>query len=205
MSLLSPGTEAGYAEKAEAEIEEEAICQDDETGKFRGSTDRQRGNKLVPKGNSLCYWDPQPIHRPVIDPEFQDLAWPQRSVEVVLYWFGRIEHWLSPGGWLRAWLRLNIWIAVFLSISAATVVPAMAAVMTGLTGWTGQVSVLSDDIARIVHSLPPIVMTIGVIFLVVHLVRRYRNRSRQHHRRHGHSSAHHTGYSGPYDGFDEFQ
>tara|TARA_R110002096_G_scaffold342549_1_gene535525 strand:- start:10547 stop:11164 length:618 start_codon:yes stop_codon:yes gene_type:complete len=192
------GEEEATDNDSEASDNPEESIEGDATSPSRGSQSPSHDSGR----SDLGLWNPHPIQRPALDQEFQSLAWPQRGVEAILYWLGCSEHWLSPSGWLRAWLRLNIWIAVFLTISAFTVVPAVAAVMTGLAGWTGQVSVLSDDIGRIVHSLPPIVVTVGVIFLTVYLVRRYRNRSRFHQQRH---PSQHPGYPNHHNGFDEYQ
>ena len=148
---------------------------------------------------NLALWNPQPIRRPDVDLNFLRLPWHQRAVEVIVYTVAQTEYWLSPNRWLRAWLRLNLWIAVFLGISAATVVPAVRSIMSGLTGWTGEVSLISDDIARIVHRLPPIVVTIGATFVTVYLIRRFRHRSkllRNGSRRHS---------QGHYDAYDEYQ
>jgi len=120
----------------------------------------------------LCLWNPQPVSRPKVDPGILHLRAHQRSVEVIVHWLARMEHWLSPSGWLRAWIRLNVWIAVVLAISAVTAVPAVTAVVAGLTELTREVSFLSDDVGRSFLSLLPVFGSLSVIGLGIYFVRR---------------------------------
>ena len=50
-------------------------------------------------------WDPAPVAKPMIDPDLDQLSWPERCAEVVRHALLSIEHWLSGGGWLREWIR----------------------------------------------------------------------------------------------------
>ena len=197
--LPSSSSSTGEVTDGESEIGEEEVDDDVDGGEELSCAEANHSPALFNDSESeLVLWNPQPIQRPVVDATFVHLPWHQRAVEVVVYLLAQTEYWLSPNGWLRAWLRLNLWIAVVLGISAATVVPAVRSVMSGVTGWTGEVSHISDDIARIVHRLPPIVVTIGAIFLMVYLVRRFRHRSRLR-------SGPQRHVQGRYDSYDEYQ
>lgn len=117
-------------------------------------------------------WSPQPIARPRPDPAMLALPPVQRSVEVVVYWLARTEHWISPSGWLRAWVRLNLWSAVVLATIAFTVIPAVSALVAGLTGLTLELSRISDDLGRSFASLLPVTGTLILAGVGYWLVRR---------------------------------
>ena len=148
-----------------------------------GDDEQDDGGKLdqlvQSRAAQLVLWETQPITRPILDRGFLELPPSQRSVEVILYWMARGEHWLSPNGWLRAWVRLNLIIAVLLGVSALTVVPVGTLVLEGVSGWTSQVGLLTRDVGLAVQMLPPIVVTIGVVALGVHLFRRHHSRRSQ--------------------------
>jgi hypothetical protein len=125
-------------------------------GQISASRKRTNCQELDQPKAPLCLWNPIPVSRPVVDPSVLELADPQRSVEIVLYWLARTEHWLSPSGWLRAWVRLNLWTAVVLAVCTFTVVPAVTAVVAGLTGLTQEMSQISDHLGRSFASLLPL-------------------------------------------------
>ena len=56
---------------------------------------------------------------PLLPLDFERLGGFQRGVEALLYAIARLERWLSPGGGLRAWLRLNLLAGLALSASSA--------------------------------------------------------------------------------------
>ena len=135
-----------------------------EIGELQSSPQRAQG--------ALRLWNPQPIVRPRPDPAILELPAMQRSVEVVVYWLARTEHWISPSGWLRAWIRLNVWSAVVLAILAFTVVPAVTALVAGLTGLTLELSRVSDDLGRSFASLLPLTGTLVLAAIGYCLARR---------------------------------
>ena len=63
-------------------------------------------------------WQPHPLVVPAVDPELPALPAPSRCAEVLRYSVLRAEFWLSPGGSLREWLRLNVWLACVLAMWA---------------------------------------------------------------------------------------
>lgn len=70
-------------------------------------------------------WQPVPISAPVIDSGLNALPALERITEVCRYTLLRLEHAVSCGGGLRAWLRLNVMGMVVLIIPALMVVPAL--------------------------------------------------------------------------------
>lgn len=77
-------------------------------------------------------WDPAPVPKPVIDPDLDQLGWPERCAEVVRHALLSVEHWLSRGGWLREWIRLNLWLAVVLIAATVLVIPPVTALLDGV-------------------------------------------------------------------------
>ena len=87
----------------------------------------------------LVLWEPQPLAAPSLPSEFDRLPHVPRSFESVRFALARLERWLSPEGWLRAWLRLNLIIAVVLCCSAVLVLPVVGHVFAELVAWTGMI------------------------------------------------------------------
>lgn len=92
------------------------------------------------------------------------------------------EYWLSRSGWLREWIRFNLWLAVVLIVSAVLIVPPVTALLEGVRDWSGLVSVTLVNVNTAVAGLPPIVLALVTAFLVVKLFKRYfENRHPQRH------------------------
>jgi hypothetical protein len=117
-------------------------------------------------------WSPTPIPRPTILPDLHQLSWPERTAEVLRFTGLRLEHWLSRGGWLREWLRFNLWIAVILTVVAILVIPPVTAILEGARDWTGLVSATIGNINAAVTKLPPIVLAIATAFLLIKFLQR---------------------------------
>ena len=127
-------------------------------------------------------WDPAPVPKPTIDPYLDQLTWPERCAEVLRHGLLSLEYWLSQGGWLREWIRLNLWVGVVLLVAAIMVVPPVTALLEGVRDWTGLVSTTVSNINAAVSALPAIVLALATAFVAVKLIQRYRAGRRQ--RRH---------------------
>ena len=134
-------------------------------------------------------WDPAPVAKPMIDPDLDQLSWPERCAEVVRHALLSIEHWLSQGGWLREWIRLNLWLAVVLIAATVLVIPPVTALLEGVRDWTALVSSTVGNVNTAVATLPSIVLALATGFLVVKLIQRHRAKRRP--------SRHH-----PYDNYE---
>jgi hypothetical protein len=128
-------------------------------------------------------WDPAPVPKPMIDPDLDQLSWPERCAEVVRHALLSIEHWLSQGGWLREWIRLNLWLAVVLIAATVLVIPPVTALLEGVRDWTALVSATVGNVNTAVATLPSIVLALATGFLVVKLIQRHRAKRRppRHH------------------------
>jgi hypothetical protein len=119
-------------------------------------------------------WNPKPVPKPVIPTDLEQLSWPERSAEVVCHALLSVEHWLSGGGWLREWIRLNLWIAVVLIAAALLVIPPVTAVLEGVRDWTGLLGATVGNINVAVSTLPPIVLALASGFLILKFIQRQR-------------------------------
>ena len=68
--------------------------------------------------NHIMSWQllaqPRPVGRPTVGEGFTKLpAW-KRSLASIGYGVRCLERWISPNGWVREWLRLNVLAAVLL-------------------------------------------------------------------------------------------
>ena len=123
-------------------------------------------------------WTPKAIPKPEIEPHLTDLDWPERSAEVIAHALLRAEYWLSRGGWLREWLRLNLYAAVLLTVAVVLVIPPVTAILEGVRDLTGLLSATIDNVSTGVSKLPPIVLAVATIALLVKLFQ-HRRRGRR--------------------------
>lgn len=129
-------------------------------------------------------WDPQVLPKPEIDPELHQLDWPERCAEVLRYTLLELEHWLSHKGILREWIRLNLYLAVILSVGALMVIPPLTAVMEGVSDFSILLDSIVENIMNAALKLPPVVIGLATLFLLVYCLIRFwrirRGRGRRH-------------------------
>lgn len=123
-------------------------------------------------------WNPVPVPRPQIDEDLASLSWPERSVEVIGFAVFSVEHWLSRGGVLREWLRLNLWLAVLLTLAAVLVVPPVTALLEGAAEWSSLGGEIVENITSSILRLPPVVLAIATLLLVIKVGQRHWQRRR---------------------------
>jgi hypothetical protein len=132
-------------------------------------------------------WNPVPIAPPRINPHLGDLGWPERSAEVVRFTILGAEHWLSQRGLLREWIRVNLWLAIILTVAAVLLVPPVTAVLEGAAEWTELGSQIVGNVTDAILKLPPVVLGLATLFLVVRFLQRQwlRRRHTEHARQDG--------------------
>ncbi len=106
---------------------------------------------------------------PAVDPEFQRLNGLQRAAESLRYVFLRWEHWVSPSGDMREWLRHNACIGAWLLIPAIVVMPAIGLILWQVTGW---LSMLTSIAVKLIVLPVLILLAFVVIKIVVACFRR---------------------------------
>ena len=108
-----------------------------------------------------------------------------RSVESVRFTLAWVERWLSPGGGLRAWLRLNAIVGLVLCITAVLAVPTITHVFGEIVAWTRLADTMAGHLSGAVLRLPPLVLTAGAILLGIAVWRQVQIRRAQRQRRPG--------------------
>lgn len=118
------------------------------------------------------FWKQEPLPRPQPDLELTQDNWVERGAEVLGWWFARLEFWLSSNGWLRAWLRLNLFLSVVLTIAGVLLLPPVARVFGQLAQSSHYFAAITEDLFGVLTALPPVVISLGVIYLSYALFRR---------------------------------
>ena len=118
-----------------------------------------------------CLWKQERIERPIPDLELTPDSWVERGAEVVGWWIARLEFWLSASGWLRAWLRLNLFLSVLLMIAGLLLLPPAERVLRQLAQSSHWVAAVVHDLFGILTSLPPVVISLGILYLTFLMAR----------------------------------
>jgi|GEM_PF-1077487 len=131
----------------------------------------------LPNHRDLCrLWKQEPLVRPQPLLELTQDNWVERGAEVMGWSFARLEFWLSSSGWLRAWLRLNLLLSLVLTIAGALLLPPVARVLGQLAESSDRFAVIAKNLFGVLTSLPPVVITLGVLYLTFVLVGRIRRK-----------------------------
>lgn len=125
------------------------------------------------------FWNPAPVPQPQIDPYLDELSWPERSGEVISFALLSLECWLSRGGVLREWLRLNLWLAVMFTLFAVLLVPPVTALLKGAVEWSALGSDIVENVTTAILRLPPVVLALATLLLVIKLLQRHWLRRRR--------------------------
>ena len=76
-----------------------------------------------------------PVYPQVIHNAFKEMNGLQRAVESFRYSILAFEHWISPQGHFREWLRRNALLGTFLLIPAVLVMPIVGIILWQVDGW----------------------------------------------------------------------
>ena len=77
----------------------------------------------------------EPLPPPAIDGELETLPVIQRSTECLRHFILSTEHWISPHGRLRWWLKINLCLWAWLFIPAVVLMPVISLVLHEVDGW----------------------------------------------------------------------
>ena len=125
--------------------------------------------------NKPVVWQPKTIERPKIDRSFLKMPAIERSAEVLRHSFLKAEHWLSPNGRLREWVRLNILAALFIGVPALIVVPIVTYLLGQFVTWALFLAQAAKNLVLfIAYALASVAMISAAVMFV-----RWRMRKRQ--------------------------
>ena len=77
----------------------------------------------------------EPLPPPAINSELEMLGAISRSTECLRHFVLSTEYWLSPNGRLRQWVKVNVFVAAFLLIPAAFLMPVISLILHEVDGW----------------------------------------------------------------------
>ncbi len=103
------------------------------------------------------------IQPPQVDSQFHRMNDLQRATESFRYVILRWEHWVSPTGDMREWLRHNTHIGAWLLIPAVCVMPIVGLILWQITGW---LSILTSIAAKLIV-LPILILVAFVVIKIV--------------------------------------
>ena len=87
----------------------------------------------------------------------------QRAAESFRYVLLRWEHWVSPSGDMREWLRYNSCVGAWMLIPALFVMPVIGLILWQVSGW---VSMLTTIVGHLIV-LPILVLLVFGVFRIV--------------------------------------
>lgn len=116
-------------------------------------------------------WKQEPVSPPVPDLELTPDHWVERGGEVIGWSLARLEHWLSASGWLRAWLRMNLFLSIVLTSAGVLLLPPVAQVLEQLARSSHWIGAILGEVFKLVTGLPPVVISLGILYLTFLLAR----------------------------------
>ena len=125
-------------------------------------------------------WDPRPVPKPVVDPSLPGAPFLLRVAEVLRYHLLLLEYSLSRGGGLRAWLKLNLLLALLLLIPVVLVVPVVTALLEGLATWTALLLQIVSNLVQTVLWALALVVLLATALSVLNGLRARRQRPPQY-------------------------
>jgi len=109
----------------------------------------------------MLAWHPIPVEPTAIDSHLETLSGIERVAEVLRFNVLSVEHAISPHGGLRAWLKLNVLVALVLVIPAMLVVPVITYLLSGFSSWSQFLAEIATNLLQATASM------VGMILLVV--------------------------------------
>jgi len=129
-------------------------------------------------------WKQEPIDPPKPELELTPDSWVERGAEVIGWSLASLEYWLSKSGWLRAWLRLNLLLSIVLTSAGVLLLPPVARVLEQLARGSHWFAEIVADLVSAVTALPPMIISLGVLYLGFVLFQKYRRRQQKRSDRH---------------------
>lgn len=109
----------------------------------------------------MLAWRPLPVEPPALDPHLETLSGVERVAEVLRFSVLSVEVAISPHGSLRAWLKLNVLVALVLAIPAMLVVPVITYLLSGFSTWSQFLAEIANNLLQAAVSL------VGMVLVVV--------------------------------------
>ena len=111
-------------------------------------------------------WDPKPVPAPELAPDLASMPAMNRTAEILRYRLLRLEHAVSPNGALRAWLRLNVRLALIIAIPTLLLGPILLLVLAGLADMTASLAEICLNLLEAVLAIVAIIAVIAALVAV---------------------------------------
>lgn len=95
----------------------------------------------------------QPVALPVIEPQLTRLSAVERAAEVLRHSTARAEYWLSPGGTLRAVLRVSLKLALLIGLPVLILGPVVLLLLEGAAAASAALATIAANLAALSASL----------------------------------------------------
>ena len=112
-------------------------------------------------------WRLTHLCQPSVDPLFPKMGCLDRTAESLRYCLLKTEHWLSPRGFLREWLRNNSTVAILLGIPALLVMPVLLLLFTQIVSFTGMLMMIAKNIAMALMAMLAALVALAILRRVV--------------------------------------
>lgn len=112
------------------------------------------------------HWRPKPLPEPVVDNDLPHLNGIERAAEVIRFILTTLEHWLSPSGRLREFIKMNARLAVAIAVPVVIVAPLVTLALEQLKGWVALlISTMSSFVLFPLSVLLCILLVCGMIYI----------------------------------------
>jgi len=111
--------------------------------------------------------NPQPIPKPVVDPDLADLYGPQRMVESIAFFVLSCEYWISSDGVLREWLRINGRMGLLILSPMVVFMPTITFGLWQLALWTEFLVKIAKNLVLLPLAALAAITLIGLLVIVL--------------------------------------
>ena len=102
----------------------------------------------------------------MVDPQLPNLSGLERSAEVIRFVIASIEHALSPSGFLREFVKLNLRLAVAIAVPGFMVAPLVTMAITQMKTWVALLTETFSSFALFPLSVGlSILLVCGMIYI----------------------------------------
>ena len=114
----------------------------------------------------------EPIRKPMVNTQFDRMNGLQRAMESFRYVFLKIEHWISPEGEVRGWMRSNIRVAVFMAAPTLLVFPIVTLALWELSSWVNALTTIAGKLVFLPILALLAFVSIAIFFKIISVFKR---------------------------------
>ena len=112
------------------------------------------------------HWQPKALPAPVVDTELPHLNGIERAAEVIRFILTTLEHWLSPSGRLREFIKMNARLAIAIAVPVIIVAPLVTLALEQLKAWVALLTTtMSSFVLFPLSVLLCVLLVSGMVFI----------------------------------------